>query len=246
MSVFVVAGGHAPPPLEPAEAPFHGLARLVSFRVVGLGIRAPLPGRNDGLDALLLQPRAEGITVIGPVGDQAGQRRVRLGFHQGPGLGAVVALPPVTRRRQGPAAAIRQDVDLGAETAPAATAGGIRPFVFGGARRAHVRAHDRAVQPHGEPIWIGLQVGHQVQPDAPVAPVGLAAIDRIPLAVFGRQLMPRGAPPCHSARRFHKKATMGFLVHAYIGTGNQKSMNATPLGIGHRVIDHRGNAQREG
>ena len=41
MGVFVVAGGHAPPLLEPAEALFHGIARLVSFRVVGLGIRAP-------------------------------------------------------------------------------------------------------------------------------------------------------------------------------------------------------------
>ena len=76
MRVFVVAGGHAAPPLEPAEALFHSVAR-----VVGRGIRAPVPGRNDGLNALLLQPRAEGVAVLGPVSDQAGPRRVRPGFH---------------------------------------------------------------------------------------------------------------------------------------------------------------------
>ena len=32
---------------------------------------------------------------------------------------------------QGPAAAIRQDVDLGAEAAPAATQGVIRPLIWG-------------------------------------------------------------------------------------------------------------------
>ena len=101
MGVFVVAGGHATPPLEPAKAPFHGIARLVSFRVVGLGVRVPLPGLNDGLDALWLPPRAEGVAVIGPVGDQAGPRRVRPGFPQGPGLGAVVALPPPPPSRAG-------------------------------------------------------------------------------------------------------------------------------------------------
>ena len=150
-------------PLEPAEAPFHGVARQVPFRVAGLGVRAPLPGRNDGLDALLLPPRAEGGAVLGPVGAQAGPRRVRLGFPQGPGLSAVVAR--AARQAQGPAAAIRQDVDLGAEAAPVATEGGIPPLVGGRARRAHVRAPDRAVPPHGGPI----RRGH--------APVGPAATD---------------------------------------------------------------------
>ena len=76
MRVFVIAGGYAAPVFEPADAPFHGVARLVPFRVVvGLRIRAPLSGRNNGLGAPLHSPRAEGIAVIGPVGDQAGQRR---------------------------------------------------------------------------------------------------------------------------------------------------------------------------
>ena len=60
MGVWGVAGGHAPPVREPAEAP---------FRVVGLGVRAPLPGGKDGLEARLRPPRAEGVAVIGPVGD---------------------------------------------------------------------------------------------------------------------------------------------------------------------------------
>ena len=37
MRVQVIARGHAPPALEPAEAPFHGVARRVPFRVVRLG-----------------------------------------------------------------------------------------------------------------------------------------------------------------------------------------------------------------
>ena len=63
MGVFVVAGGHASPPLEPAEAAFHRVARRVRLRVARLGIQTPGPGRNDGLDAPLRQPSAEGIHV---------------------------------------------------------------------------------------------------------------------------------------------------------------------------------------
>ena len=85
--VFIIAA----PAFEPAEIPCYGVARWVPFRG-GAGVRAPVPGRNDGLDAPLRPPRAEGVAVVGPVGDQAGQRRVRPGFHQGPGLSAVVAL----------------------------------------------------------------------------------------------------------------------------------------------------------
>ena len=116
--------------MSPAEAPFHGIARLVPFGIVRLGVRAPLPGGNDGLEALRLSPRAKGVAVIGPVGDQAGpRRRARPGFHQS--LGAVVALAARHAQVQGTAPAIRQDVDLGAEAAPAATEGGIRPYGFG-------------------------------------------------------------------------------------------------------------------
>ena len=56
---------------------------------------------------------------------------------------------------------------LGAEAAPAVAEGGLGPFVLGRAGCAH----DRAVPPHGGPIRIGLQVGHQTRPDAPVTPV---------------------------------------------------------------------------
>ena len=127
MRVWVLAGGHAAPALEPAEAPFNDIARLVPFRVVGLGVRTPLPGRNDGLGVPLRPPRAEAVAVLGSVGHQAGPRRVRPSFHPGPGLGAVVARAARHAQAQGPAAAIRQDMDLGAEAAPAATQGVIRP-----------------------------------------------------------------------------------------------------------------------
>ena len=43
LRVLVVAGGHAAPWFEAAEAPCHGLARRVPFRVVGLGVQAPAP-----------------------------------------------------------------------------------------------------------------------------------------------------------------------------------------------------------
>ena len=89
--MFVVASSHAAPWFESAEAPFHGLARLVPFRVVGLGVQASAPGRNDGLDAPWRPPGAEAVVVLGPIRDQAGQGRVAV-FHPGPGLGAVMAL----------------------------------------------------------------------------------------------------------------------------------------------------------
>ena len=58
-------------------------------------------------DVLLRQLGAEGVAVIGSVRDQAGQRRVGSSFHQGPGLGAVVALAPRHLQAQGTPPSIR-------------------------------------------------------------------------------------------------------------------------------------------
>ena len=91
MGVLIVAGGHAPPPLEPAAAACPGVARRVPFRGVRLGVRSSAPDRKDGLEAPLRDPGAEGVAASGPIRDQAGQGRAGPGFHQGPGLGAVVA-----------------------------------------------------------------------------------------------------------------------------------------------------------
>ena len=91
---------------------------------------------------------------------------------------------------QGTAPSIRQDVNLGAETAPAAVEDRLRLFIFGRARRAHMHAPDRAVQPHGGQIRIGLHVGSQAQPDAPVAPGRQAALDRVPLPGVGQNRYP--------------------------------------------------------
>ena len=106
LRVFVVASGHAAPLFESADAPFHGLTRLVPFRVVGLGVQASAPGRKDGLDVPWRQPGAEAVVVIGPVRDQAGQGRVAV-FPQGAGLGAVVARAARHAQAQGTAPAIR-------------------------------------------------------------------------------------------------------------------------------------------
>ena len=56
---------------------FHGL-RADTILGRGLGMRAPGPGRNDGLNTPPRQLGAEGVAVIGFVRDQAGQQRVRL------------------------------------------------------------------------------------------------------------------------------------------------------------------------
>ena len=138
MRVLSGAGGHAPPPLEPAAAACRGVARLIPFRGVRLGVRAPAPGRHDDLEAPLREPGAEGVAAIGPVDAQAGPRRVRPGFR--PGLGTVAALAARHAQAQGTAASICQPVDRGAEAAPAAAEGGLGPFVLGCARRADARA----------------------------------------------------------------------------------------------------------
>ena len=92
MRVFVIAVATRRQRLSQPN-PFHGVARLVPFRVVELGVRAPGPGpgRNDDLEALPRPPRVAGVAVLGPICDQAGQRRVRPGCPQGPDLGVVGA-----------------------------------------------------------------------------------------------------------------------------------------------------------
>ena len=156
MRVFVVAGGHAVPWFEPADAPFYGLARLVPFRVVGLGVQAPAPGRNDGFNVPLRPPVAEAVAVIGPVRDQAEQGRVGLGFHQGPGLGTVVALAACHAQAQRTASSIRPARDRGAEAAPAAAPRGLRLWLW---------ARARPVCP----------AARRINPERPDGPAGAAA-----------------------------------------------------------------------
>ena len=63
--------------LEPAEAACRGAGCRVPFRGVRLGMRAPGPRRHDGPKPPLRQSGAEGVDVIGPVRDQAGQQGIR-------------------------------------------------------------------------------------------------------------------------------------------------------------------------
>ena len=111
--VGAVAGSHAAPVFELTEAPCPGVARRGTFRVAGLGVRAPASGRKDGLDVPLRPPGAEGVAVMGPVRDLAGQGRGGPGFPQGPGLGAVGARAARHAQMQGTAPSMRQDMDLG-------------------------------------------------------------------------------------------------------------------------------------
>lgn len=212
MGVWAIADGHAPPAFEPVEVPFHDIARWVPFRVVGLGVCAPGPGRNDGLDAL---PRPPGVSVIGPVRDQARPRRVRPGFHRIRAWVLSRCWSPDTRRCRGrPLQSARMWI-WGAEAASAAAEGGVRLSFFG-AYAALACAPDRAVQPHSGQVRVGQPVGHPARPDAPVARVSLAAIDRVPLPVLDRQLAQGGAHPCHPSQCFHEKTATRFLAHAYI------------------------------
>ena len=146
MYVFIVASGHAPPPFEPADAPFHGVARLVPFRFVRLGVQASVPGRKDGFDAPLREPGAEGVAVIGPVRDQAGQGRAGSGLSQGPGLDTVVALAA--------GHASRAEVGDGPVDPPKIWIGVLQP---------------PRLRPAREQIRIGLQVGHQARPGTLIA-----------------------------------------------------------------------------
>lgn len=45
-------GDYAPPAFELIDIPFRGVARLVPFRGVGLGVRASGLDENDGLNIL--------------------------------------------------------------------------------------------------------------------------------------------------------------------------------------------------
>lgn len=195
MCVWGAAGGHALPVLEPADAPFHRVARRVPCRVVGLGVQTPAPGRQDSLNAPLRQLGAEGVAVVGPIRDQAGQGRADPSLDLNPGLGAVVALVARQAQTQGAAPLIRQAVDL------AGCARGRDPAPSDPDRTA-----DCMCRPAGR------------GPDVPVTPVGIAAIDRSSPAHRGRQLAPRGTYPCHPAQRFHEKTATRLIARVYDGT----------------------------
>ena len=77
MGVWGVAVGHAPPPLSPPRPRSTALRAGYRSGARGWGFVHPLPGRNDGLKAPRRPPGAEGVAVLGPVGDQARPRRVR-------------------------------------------------------------------------------------------------------------------------------------------------------------------------
>ena len=204
MGVWGVAGGHAPPPLEPAKPRATAWRAGYASGSQGWGSGCQARG-NDGLDAPLRQPGAEDTDGISPVGDPTGQGYRRLGFPQDPGLGAVVAQTTRHAQAQETASSIRYPMDLRTETAPATSGRGIRLFL-GGAPTTLTGARNRAVLPHGGQIR-GVRHGlPQARPEAPVAPGNLLTINRVPLPVRGRQLAP--------GECFYEETATHFIAYA--------------------------------
>ena len=161
------------PRLNPAEAPCPGVARRVPFRAAGLGVRAPGPGRDDGLDALRRPPGAGGVAVPSPICNQVGQGRVGPGCPWSGPEGGRSGLPG-TRRERDPGAP--PGWGSGAEAARlrpragSAACFGARPTVL--SRRTADRSGSACRRV--------------------VAPGRLVTIDRVPLPGLGR---PRASSP---------------------------------------------------
>ena len=142
------AGGHAPPVLEPAEAPFPGVARRVPFRGVGLAHAGPAgQPQRPVAPARRGRPRCH---RLGPRSGRAGARRSKP--QPGPGRGCCrgAGRPSSVDTEGAPI-----DDQLGAEAARLRPRAGSRPFRSGS---------DCMYRPAGR------------GPDIPVTPV--AAIDR--------------------------------------------------------------------
>ena len=97
------AHSHAPPAFELTDIPFRGVARLVPFQGVGLGVRASGLDGNDGFNTLPRHPSARGVNVYRP-GRRSGRTAARPSRRPPrPGLGAIVALAARHAQAQGTA-----------------------------------------------------------------------------------------------------------------------------------------------
>lgn len=163
MGVWGVAGGHAPTSLEPAEAAFNRVARWW-----GAGLRSQVPRAGEvGSDAPWHQPGAEGIAVIGPVGNQTGQRRRPSRISPGSGLGCGRGADrPLGADTTTPT--IRYPMHFRTETASATAERGIR--LFFGARRRHSHARTIVLSATRRTDPVILHGLHQAR--ASVAPNG--------------------------------------------------------------------------
>ena len=194
--LFAIAGGHAPPPLEPTEAPFSSVARQVPFRVAGRGFVCRLRAAMTASTSCGARPARKASPSLA----RSALRQDRgVSVQASPKARAWMRLErgPRHAQAQGTALSIRQGGDRGTEAAPAAARSGLRLFFAGG---APVRAPDRAVPPHGGPAGAAIRPGR------------LAAIDRVPLPVRGRPRTPGRALP---AQRCHEETATRFITHAY-------------------------------
>ena len=70
MGTSVVAGGDAPPVLEPAEHALDEIATAIGGLAVGGRVLPALSGRDAGFDAAGLDGGAQRITIVSLVADQ--------------------------------------------------------------------------------------------------------------------------------------------------------------------------------
>ena len=175
----------------------------------GEGGCAPDPGRKDGL----------------PLGLRSGStatRRSRLPQPARCGRGVAARYA----QTQGTAPSSRQDVDLGAETAPAAAEDRLRLLTFW-ARPPRACARARPCCPTArrtEPDRFACEsAGAARRPGCARPPGG----HRPSSPSLGWPLAPGGTPPGHPAQRGRKETSTR-------RTDIQKRTNAEPLGIRHR------------
>ena len=114
----VVAGCDAPEVLEPVEAAFDAVSQFVEGEVVG---DEPFPGRiagYDGLCAFAFDEIAQGIAVVGFVGDHVIGMEA---FEEGSCLRGVAALARGEDHAHRTSLAIDGEVDLGGQSSSGAS-----------------------------------------------------------------------------------------------------------------------------
>jgi hypothetical protein len=125
---LVVAGGDASEVLEPAEHALDAIALAVEGAVVRDGRGAAAGRWDDGAGAALGQPAAQGVGVIGTIGQEMAERAGRR--DQGHSHGAVIDVAGAEPQDPRPAGIVGQGVDFGGAAAAGAAdrLGEVPPF----------------------------------------------------------------------------------------------------------------------
>jgi len=189
----IVAGCEASEVFEFVEATLDEVAGFVEFDVVRDGYFARASGGNDGDHAGVGDELAEGIAVVGFVGDDAAALDAVEKRWRGDD---VVDLPAGEDEAERPSEGIGEQcgfwwsILLG--IAPEPDCG--PPF---SGRRLLVGAHQRRVEHEILVVAIGDQDLEDTLPNAALGPAREAGVDAFPLAVPLRQVMPVRAGAQH-------------------------------------------------